>query len=151
MTATGDAAGARGLGSSLFRLAWLAVLTLAVLVSVAGAALTNRYYADVFDPFVSHGLRWSFGGPTVSLTRPMDLNGGLADIRSGDVIISVNGKPVPIAGARIIGLTHELKVAEGPVLRIRTRSVDGAVREHEIVPEPGAAGPADQDLASGRT
>lgn len=118
----------KGVALIAYRAVWALLLAFVVLVTVAGAALTNRYYDHVFEPFVSLGLRWS-NTRTTSMQVPITREGDLAKLRRGDVILTVDGRPVPSTYKRMTELTGALKAAPGPSVHLRVKGRDGSVRD----------------------
>jgi hypothetical protein len=133
----GSAVGQLGL-----RLVWCAALV-AALASMAGGAYDGlRAYQEVTRPFAALGLRLTPGGAGAHLGPPFAA--GLADIRNGDTIIAVNGRPSPQGWGAERDVARQLSAATGPGVEIRTRSADGAVRDHTLARnadvETGAVG-----------
>lgn len=107
-----------------------------ILLAIAGLAISDDYsqrrYQEVSRPALDLGLRFSFGGHAIRLNDPLARTGGLADVHRGDVILSVDGKKAPTQWRDLFALGRQLKDAPGPVIKLRTRSLDGAIRDHAL-------------------
>ncbi len=123
--------GAR-VGYRLLRVGWLALIVLAI----AGLAITDDYqqrrYRDVSRPALELGLWIHKQGDLLRLREPLTRSGDLASVHRGDEILSVDGKPAPSRWRDLFALGRLLSEAPGPVVTVRTRSTDGAVRDHAL-------------------
>ncbi len=128
------------LGWGAFSLLWFATLAVAVAMCGAGLYFTKSYYDAIDGPLAEFGLRDAvtvgFGG--VRLKAPLSRAGGLATLRRADVVVSVNGAPV-LTGANVEADFVRQVQASGPIGTVRTRSMDGTVRDHRIERTPAHA------------
>ncbi|HEY0437727.1 MAG TPA: hypothetical protein VGC92_13885, partial [Phenylobacterium sp.] len=111
----------------LFRSFWLALVLLSVPGAVASTYSFQRLYREYTRPVTDFGLRTARVG---GLVRLREVYGAASTVRPGDAIILVNGRPAPEAYSQVVSLGRLL--GAGPVATIRTRSKDGAIREHVL-------------------
>jgi hypothetical protein len=121
-------------GSLTARARWPAALVLALwvfaLLAALAAAPAGFVYRDgglTSNAMTDLGLRMYGPRGHWRLSEPLSGEGGLATIRHGDEIIAINGKPAPADAPLLQAMTS---AAPGPYVMLRTRSLDGAVRDH---------------------
>ena len=120
------------LGYQLLRAGWLALIVLAI----AGLAITDDYqqrrYRQVSRPAIELGLWIHKRDDLLRLREPLTRSGDLASLHRDDRILSVDGKQAPTRWRDLFVLGRLLSEAPGPVVTVRTRSSDGAIRDHAL-------------------
>ncbi|HEY5723342.1 MAG TPA: hypothetical protein VIT45_13570 [Allosphingosinicella sp.] len=116
-----------GRGLLAFRLAWGAVLMLALVVPLAGAL----HFSDVedrlhYNPFREFGLRGQVTGSL--LGQPFGVEAKRTGIVRGATLLAIDGTPVPPGSSRR-EIASRLAAA-GPQVRLVTRTPEGEVRRH---------------------
>lgn len=117
---------------AIYRLLWLALLLVALTAPVAGLLQKNADMERRWDPFQDLGLTYdSPDGASIRLKAFSD-EARRSGIREGDRMLAVDGRPLSDSAAEIVAIAARLKGPEGSVVRLTTRSADGAVREHRL-------------------
>lgn len=120
----------RAAGFVSLKALWFALLALAVVAPIAGAWQREAYRERVFRPFERVGLPFGTAEGMVRLARPYTEEGVRSGIVPGDRILAIEGRAVSDDPASVPTIAALLHGPEGSRVRIRTRSADGAERDH---------------------
>ena len=113
-----------------FKLVWFLLFALAVVAPLAGTYLAWKESAD--DGFAQVGLRWRSDGRTISMRPPASNEARRSGVTQGDVVLAVDGQPVPHSITSVGTVRDRLAGPEGSKVTITLRSADGTVRTHRL-------------------
>ena len=112
---------------------WIVALLAAMAAVPANYVYSDDGLASTSNAITDLGMRMYGPRGHWRLSEPLTREGGLATIRHGDEIIAVDGTPAPSDAPPLLAL---VSAAPGPYVTVRTRSLDGAVRDHLVLRTP---------------
>ena len=118
-----------------FKLVWLLLFGLALVAPLAGTYLAWKETRD--DGFAQVGLRWRSDGRTMSMRPPASEEARRSGVSGGDVVLGVDGRPVPHSITSVGILRDRLAGPEGSKVTITVRSADGTIRNHRLTRTSG--------------
>jgi hypothetical protein len=115
------------------RVVWLLALAIAIVVPLAGTWFLYQERQRIDAPFLELDLPYyGTSDGEIRLLAPWGEAAKASGVAQDDLILSVEGRPVPRDYDERIAIADLIRTAPGPLVTIETQSSDGRVRTHRL-------------------